>query len=131
VIGIDTNLLTRYFVQDDPLQTRQVDELFDFALQTGERLRISDVVLSEFVWVLRKVYRIPKAQLVGGLQRIIGNEIFVFENREVVAAAFADYRDSAGDFADYLIGRRNAAAGCEHTVTFDKDLAGHPAFVVL
>ena len=35
------------------------------------------------------------------------------------------------DFPDYLIGRRNAAAGCEHTVTFDKDLMGHPAFIVL
>ena len=49
----------------------------------------------------------------------------------VVHAAFTDYRDGKGDFADYLIGRRNAAAGCEHTVTFDKDLVGHPAFVVL
>lgn len=30
----------------------------------------------------------------------------------------------------YLIGRHNAAAGWENTVTVDKDLAGHPAFVV-
>jgi predicted nucleic-acid-binding protein len=131
VIGIDTNLLTRYLVEDDALQLQQVDALFDNALKKGERLRVCDVVLSELVWVLRKVYRIPKAQVLRGLQRVISNEIFAFEDREVVVAAYADYRDGAGDFPDYLIGRRNAAAGCEHTVTFDKDLAPHPAFVLL
>ena len=96
MIGIDTNLLVRYFVQDDARQVRQVDELIDFA---RERLRISDIVLSE--------------------------------DPSVVNAAYADYRDGQADSPDYLIGRRHAAAGCEHTVTFDKDLVAHPAFVVL
>ena len=56
MIGIDTNLLVRYFAQDDARQVRQVDDLIDFALRTGERLRISDIVLSELVWVLKTVY---------------------------------------------------------------------------
>ncbi len=131
MIGIDTNILVRYLTQDDASQTRQVDELFEAALKTGERLRVSDVVLSELVWALRKIYRVPKAEVVRGLQRVMANEIFTFDDPDVVNAALADYRDADGDFADYLIGRRNAAAGCEHTVSFDKDLAAHPAFVVL
>jgi predicted nucleic-acid-binding protein len=131
VIGIDTNLLVRYFVEDDALQLRQVDELFNAALKTGERFRVTDVVLCELVWVLKRVYRIPKKQILRGLERVLANEIFIFEDREVVAAAHADYRDRSADFADYLIGRRNAAAGCEHTVTFEKALAAHPSFVVL
>ena len=57
MIGIDTNLLVRYFVQDDARQVRQVDELIDLALRTGERLRISDIMLSELVWVLKTIYR--------------------------------------------------------------------------
>lgn len=131
MIGIDTNLLTRYLVEDDALQLQQVDALLGSALKNGERLHICDVVLSELVWVLRKVYRIPKDQVLRGLQRVISNEIFAFEDREVITAAYADYCDGAGDFADYLIGRRNSAEGCEHTVTFDKALAPHSAFVVL
>ncbi len=131
MIGIGTNLLVRYFVQDDALQVRQVDELIDFALRTGERLRISDIVLSELVWVLKTVYRIRKEEIVSALGRMIANKTFAFEDPSVVKAAFTDYRDGKGDFADYLIGRRNTAAGCEHTLTFDKDLAAHPAFVVL
>src|SRR2546427_7051807 len=55
VIGIDTNLLVRYFVQDDARQVRQVDDLIDFALRTGERLGISAIVLRELVWVLKTV----------------------------------------------------------------------------
>ena len=131
MIGIDTNLLVRYFVQDDAGQVRQVDELIDFALRTGERLRISDIVLSELVWVLKTIYRIRKEEIVSALERMIANKTFAFEDPSVVNAAYADYRDGQADFPDYLIGRRNTASGCEHTVTFDKDLMGHPAFVVI
>jgi predicted nucleic-acid-binding protein len=79
VIGIDTNVLVRYFTQDDALQTRRVEELFESVLQTGERLHVSDVVLSELVWVLRRVYGIRKEEIVQGLQRVVTNEIFVFD----------------------------------------------------
>jgi predicted nucleic-acid-binding protein len=65
------------------------------------------------------------------LDKVLSTWTFVFADPEKFSAAIADYRDGRGDFADYLIGRRNAAAGCDHTVTFDKDLAAHPAFVVL
>jgi len=108
-----------------------VDELFASASRTREHLHVSDVVLSELVWVVRRVYRVPKTEVVRQLQEVIENEVFVVDDPPVVHAAFTDYRDGKGDFADYLIGRRNAAAGCEHTVTFDKDLAAHPSFVVL
>jgi predicted nucleic-acid-binding protein len=131
VIGIDTNILIRYFTQDDAAQAQRVDELFVSASAAFERLHIADVVLAELVWVLRRIYRIPKAEVVVHLQEVLESEIFEIDDAPVVHAAFADYRDGRGDFADYLIGRRNAAAGDEHTVTFDKALAPHPAFVVL
>lgn len=36
-----------------------------------------------------------------------------------------------GDLADHLIGRRNARAGCESTMTFDKALEGSAALTRL
>jgi len=127
VIGIDTNILLRYLTKDDEAQVRRVRELFE----TGQQFLVSDVVLTEAVWVLKRTYRFSKEEIARALQTVIENETFAFYDPAIVHAAFADYRDRGGDFADYLIGRRNAAAGCEHTVTFEKALAAHPAFVVL
>jgi predicted nucleic-acid-binding protein len=41
------------------------------------------------------------------------------------------YSSSPVDFADALVGRINTAAGCEHTVTFDRDLKRVGDFRVL
>jgi predicted nucleic-acid-binding protein len=49
----------------------------------------------------------------------------------LLRAALTDYVKGAGDFSDYVIGRRNMRAGCEHTVTFDRPLNGGPSFVLL
>ena len=127
MIGIDTNILLRHLTKDDEAQLRRVRELF----ATGQQLLVSDVVLTEAVWVLRRTYRFSKEEIARALETVIENENFTFYDPAVVYAAFTDYRDRGGDFADYLIGRRNAAAGCEHTVTFEKALATHSAFVVL
>jgi predicted nucleic-acid-binding protein len=82
-------------------------------------------------WVLRSRYSLKRDDIAAKLDKVLGTWTFVFADPEKFSAAIADYREGQGDFPDYLIGRRNAAAGCEHTVTFDGDLAGHPAFVVL
>lgn len=126
MIGIDTNILLRYLTKDDEVQVRKVRELFG----TGEKLFVSDVVLAEAVWVLGRKYRFSKREIVETLEAIVENEIFALDDPSIVQAALTDYRDGKGDFADYLIGRRNATAGCEHTVTFDADLSDHPAFVI-
>ena len=127
MIGIDTNILLRYLTRDDLQQLARVRELFE----TGEQLFICDAVLVEAVWVLQRPYRLPKADVIHAIETVVENEVFAFDDPPVVIAALADYRVGRGDFSDYLIGRRNAAAGCEHTVTFDKDLAPHPAFILL
>ena len=105
--------------------------LFDEIEQADDHLFVDDVVLCELVWALRSVYGWKREAIAKGLDKILDRWLFAFPDPERFSASIADYRDGRGDFADYLIGRRNAAAGCEHTVTFDKDLAAHPSFVVL
>jgi predicted nucleic-acid-binding protein len=131
VKGLDTNVLVRYLTQDNVAQARAVDSLVAEALSEGERLHVDDVVLCELVWVLRGAYRAGKPAIVSALQKISSTALFNFEDREVLRRAVDDYRDGGGDFADYLIGRRNRRAGCEGTVTFDRALKGAPAFSVL
>lgn len=87
--------------------------------------------LCELAWVLRSRYRLKRDDVAIQLDRILSAWSFVFVDPERFSASIADYREGSADFADYLIGRRGNAAGCQHTVTFDKALAPHPAFVVL
>lgn len=92
---------------------------------------MDDIVLCEMVWVLRGAYQIDKGGIVIALEKISRTALFSFEDREIVGQAVGDYRDGRGDFADYLIGRRNRRAGCETTVTFDRSLKTAPTFSIL
>jgi predicted nucleic-acid-binding protein len=131
MIGIDTNVLVRYLTQDDETQARKVDVFLDTAIENGSRLHVDDIVLCEIVWVLRVAYRLGKPAIIEALDRVISTAIFNFDDRDLLRRALADYVDGLGDFADYVIGRRNARAGCEHTVTFDRLLSKGSAFVLL
>jgi predicted nucleic-acid-binding protein len=131
VIGLDTNVLVRYLTQDDPAQSRAVDRLVSESVKNTVRLHIDDIVLCELVWVLRGAYRFNRTTIASTLDRILGTALFSFEDRDPLKRALAQYRDGYGDFADYVIGARNARSGCQLTATFDRALQGHDAFSVL
>lgn len=129
--GVDTNVLVRYLAQDDAAQSKTVDRLVKKAVAEGQSLHVDDVVLCETVWVLRAAYGQDKASIVDVLDRILETSQFSFDDRDLLKRALADFRDGKGDFADYVIGRRNRRAGCDRTVTFDRSLRGSSSFSVL
>lgn len=131
MIGIDTNILVRFLTQDDAGQARRVDALIANAESADERLHVDAIVLCECVWVLGRAYGFDKATLADTLDRILSTALFSFDDRDSLRVALEEYRDGAGDFADYVIGQRNAVAGCRHTVTFDRALKASGGFVVL
>jgi predicted nucleic-acid-binding protein len=131
VIGVDTNVLVRLLTQDDKNQARRVDVFLTEVVESGSRLHVDDLVLCELGWVLRAAYRFGKPSIAGALDKVINTSIFSFDNRELLRSALADYIGGDGDFSDYVIGRRNARAGCEHTVTFDRSLRDAPSFVLM
>ena len=126
--GLDTNVLARYLTQDDAPQAKVVDELFRRCGADDETLHIDDVVLCELVWVLRAAYRQEKSAIVNVLEKVLSTAQFSFEDRGLLSQALADFRGGRGDFADYVIGRRNRRAGCDRTVTFDRALKGSTTF---
>lgn len=131
MIGVDTNVLVRYLVQDDATQARRVDAFLSAAIEDGTRLHVDDIVLCEMVWVLGAAYRLGKATIAEALDKVMSAAVFSFDDRELLRLALTDYRQGKGDFSDYVLGRRNARAGCEHTVTFDRSLRDGPSFVLL
>jgi len=128
VIALDTNVLLRLFVADDATQAATARRVASEVAGRGETMFINTVVLAELAWVLRSRHgrsRNDVTQVVGSL---LDDDLFTVEDRVDVAAALSDSESLGGDFADCLIARRNLAAGCETTLTFDKLAQRHPGF---
>ena len=120
MIGVDANVLIRYLVQDDPLQSAQATEFFEQRLSLDETGFISTVVLAETAWVLQRSYRWNGPELASILERLLQADVLVIEHEQPVADAVRSLKRGAGSFADALIGALANKAGCSHTVTFDK-----------
>ncbi len=122
MIGLDTNVLVRYVLQDDPRQSQQASRLFD-SLSADSPGFVSVVVLVELAWVLGAGYKIPRAQLAAVLEALLRSKELVIDRADVVAQALQRFGSGGADFADALIERMATAAGCATTMTFDQGAA--------
>jgi predicted nucleic-acid-binding protein len=120
VRGLDTNVLVRYLTQDDPRQSKRANAGIDAALAGDGRLHIDTIVLCELVWVLRAAYQLDRATVAAALLQLIDAAQLSLDDRDLLREAANRYRVGPGDFADYAIGLRSRAAGCETTLTFDR-----------
>ena len=123
MIGLDTNVLVRYIVQDDPRQAAAAVRLIEGRCTARSPGYVSVPVLVELVWVLTSAYRHGKALVVAVIRQILRTAEFTVEDRDVVLAALNEFESGAADFADCLIAHRNHARGCTRTCTFDRRAA--------
>jgi predicted nucleic-acid-binding protein len=132
VIALDTNVLVRYLVEDDPDQARRAAALIEENLQQKDtQAFVTLVTLCELVWVLRTAYSRPKGQIVAVLKGLLRAVQVEIERVDIAHRAVAAFEAGKGDFADYVIRECGAAAGCESVATFDKALLHEPGFVAL
>jgi predicted nucleic-acid-binding protein len=131
VIALDTNILVRFIVHDEPVQTRLVRERIYQLREADERALVTDIVLCELIWVLESSYDFKREELEEVLKTILLTRQFEVENRRMAWAALEDYRQSGADYADCLLGRTARAAGCEETITFDREAARLPYYRLL
>ncbi len=118
MIGLDTNVVVRYLVQDEPDQSATASTMID-ALTETDRGFLSLITVVELHWVLRRAYKIDAArcaELVDGL--LDARELRVDQESIVRAALTASH--GGLDFADAVIAELGRVAGCEYTVTFDQ-----------
>ena len=125
--GIDTNILVRYLVGDDPAQFRVASRLIELDCSAREPGFVNHVVLVELVWVLESAYRIARPAIVQALAALLSTSQLSIEHPEDARAALREYQDGA-DFADSLIAAANTRAGCEYTATFDRRAAHRKGF---
>jgi len=125
VIGLDTNVLVRYFTQDDRRQSEIANHLIETQCSRSNPGRISQIVLCELVWVLRRAYGYDKKPLLALLDQLLITAELDIENGEIAWKALAAWRDGTADYSDYLVTLSNQASGCERTYSFDRKLARH------
>ncbi|MGA9721204.1 MAG: type II toxin-antitoxin system VapC family toxin [Candidatus Binatus sp.] len=121
--GVDTNILVRYIVADDPGQFRAATRFIEHECSPREPAFVNRVVLAEVVWVLESSYRMPRSAVASALRVLFDTNQLSIEHAEDARAALRDYEDGAG-FSDSLIAAANARLGCEYTATFDRRAAG-------
>lgn len=131
MIALDTNVFVRFLVNTpdgDTDQVRRARDVVTAAEARGEDILLTHVVLVETVWVLRKVYKVPKRDVIASFREVVASAGFVIEDPVAVEATLTAWEAGKGDFADYLIRFRARALGAEAVYTFDGELHGAEGF---
>ena len=131
MIALDTNVLVRLLVEDDPKQAARAGEAVQAAVERGERVLIGDTVLAELEWVLESAYGVPRERIHGAVRALVEDERFVFEDRRRVLSALDRYRFGRGDLSDFLLGFSARDHGASAVLTFDKALRKEVPFLLL
>jgi predicted nucleic-acid-binding protein len=131
LIGVDTNVLLRVLVEDDPAQLRAAETLVNAPERAEDPVFVSPIVLVEIEWTLRRVYRRSKDEILEAMDRLQRHAHIVLDDREAVDAAIVGWRTGKASLADYLIGALARERGARTTMTFDQDAAETGAFTLL
>jgi predicted nucleic-acid-binding protein len=131
VIALDTNVLVRFLVGDEPRQAERARAVIEQSQSTGEPVYLSQIVLCELVWVLAGAYDAPKQDILDTLNRLAEDPGFVCDDPQRVRRAIDRFSRGAADFSDYLLGETSCDAGATATFTFDRELRDEPGFSLL
>lgn len=112
-ITVDTNVLVRVLVEDDPRQSKAAQA----ALQSADMIAISTSALCEVAWVLSQGYKIHSTDIAASIRLLLSGAVVA--NRPAAEAGLA-MLDAGGDFADGVIAYEGSWLGAETFVSFDK-----------
>ena len=113
-VAVDTNVLVRAAVRDDPAQARVAAKV----LIDAELIAVALPCLCEFVWVLLRIYDFQPADAATAIRALLAAPN-VQVNRPAVEAGLS-VLEAGGDFADGVIAYEGNWLGGETFVSFDK-----------
>ena len=129
MIGIDTNVLVRFLVGDDPDQEARAASFLAQASARGEELFVAQIVVCELVWVLSYAYGKSRSEITAGLEALLRARQLTFDNIDQIRGSLERFAAGDGDLANWLIWERSRDAGAETVATFDTRLLRSAVFV--
>ena len=127
MIGLDTNVLLRLFIDDDLRQYDRARRFFD-ATSATETSVVNAVVLAEFAWTLVRGFRKKRDEAAHLIAELLSADDVEIQHRSAAERALAAYRKGKADFPDYFLAEINLDLGCASTATFDQAALDHSAF---
>lgn len=128
MIAVDTNVILRFLVQDDPKQAAIANHLLEDVLTPEMPGLVTAVAVLELDWVLRSQYLFSAEIVVATIGQLMASPNLVFEQASSLKSALAFEH---GDLADNILHRTGQAQGCTKTLTFDKKFARLPGVELL
>ena len=113
MISIDTSILLRYLLKDDPVLSPRA-----LAIIAGNDCFLTRSALTEVVYTLESYYRSPRADIGRALDALLGMQRVAVEDRAVTERAIAWYKGGM-DFGDAMIAASSHASN--RVDTFDRD----------
>lgn len=113
MIAVDTNVLARWLLKDDPAQSPAA-----LGAMEGPAIFVAKTVLLELEWVFRGVYKLDAKPFGDAVDQLLAMPTVVIEDRSGVELA-AGWFARGVDFADALHLAAAQAAACSKMLTFD------------
>ena len=121
--ALDTNVVVRFLVEDDPAQLAAAKKLIRRCLNTGETLFVPISVTLELEWVLRANFGFKKQAVAQTFAQLLSAAELTFESEGAVEVALAHYSQGTADYSDCLHVALAAQAEEQPLWTFDKAAA--------
>ncbi|MGA1838986.1 MAG: PIN domain-containing protein [bacterium] len=122
ILLIDSNVLLRHILDDHPDQSQKAKAFMDKVKDGEITAKIIEGVLVECVYVLLKVYEVPRVEIAGVLVDILEYIGITRENKSVYITGLKNFANNRVDIVDNLLAA--FAEGDKELVSFDQDFAG-------
>jgi predicted nucleic-acid-binding protein len=117
MIGLDTNILARYYIQDEADgEAQKQHELARKLIESKQLLLVCKTVLLELEWVMRGYYQFTATEIVSIFQHLLSLEHVSLEDRTSIEQAVANF-ERGFDFADAL--HHASYKTCDRVASFD------------
>ena len=123
MLGLDTNVILRLLLADDPSQKRRASKAIARARAAGTQIVLGLGVVLELERVLRSSAKMDKAQVLGIFRLLLESNDVQIENEKVLEQAVHTYQNASADFAECLFLAQYQRMGCHTMLTFDTKAA--------
>ena len=117
----DTNTIVRYLVADDAALHAKAKDFFDKVKQGDVKAVILESVIAECIYVLTKIYKVPRDRAAGSLIDLMHYKGIANGDQQELIRALTLFSERGLDIVDCILCAKAAAAG-DNLFTFDADL---------
>ena len=118
--ALDTKILVRYLVEDDPVQFALAKRLIRKSIATGRTLFVPITVFLELEQVLRTSFAFAKTEVLQTLDKLLASSELSIESEHALELARLLYSRGSADFSDCVHAALAAQADEQPLWTFDR-----------